>query len=148
MTTRIKKEVVVPEEKQQDAKYHLRSRRKEGQNPESMAGLTQGGKNTSTPSLQRPATDCGRDRKKITGGSCRTSSTSKSAAGKPAQLSQEDEEVTTRRLKQPTKKHKTVVVTAVSPPEGADEPHHAGLKRSKRIANRKLPSPGPAMSRW
>lgn len=145
VTTTIKRERAVPEEKLQDAKYHLRSRRREGEKPESMAGLTQGGKNKSAPVWQCPATNHGRDRNKITEGSCKTSSTSKNPAVKPAQLYQEEEEVTSRRL-QPTRKSKTVVVTAISQPGGADEPHHAVLKRSKRIANRKLPS--PTLSRW
>lgn len=146
MTNRIKREEVdVPEEKQQGTtECRHRSRRKEGQKPESMAGLTQGRKYKSTSAQQCPATHRDRDRKKISGVSCRTSSTSKSAAGKSAR---ENEEVTTGKLKQPTRKPKTVVVTAVSPQGGSEEPHHAGLRRSKRIANKKLPSPGPAPSR-
>lgn len=98
--------MAVPEEQQQDAKYNLRSRRKEGQKPESISGLTQDSKNKSTAARRRPATNQGRDGKKIPGDSCRASSTSKQAAGKPGQLSEEDEKVTTMKLKQRTRNTK------------------------------------------
>lgn len=138
VTTRIKREeAAVPEEQQQDAKYHLRSRRKEGQKPESISGPTQDGKNKSTAAQRYPATNQGGDGKEIQGGSHRASSTSKSAVGKAGQLSQEDKDVATRRLKRPTRKHKTMAVTVVSQLGGAEEPQHAGLRMSKRIANRK-----------
>lgn len=147
MTTRIKREeVAVPEEQQQDAKYHLRSGRKEGQKPESISGPIQNSKNGGSAARRRPATNQGTDVKKIPGGSYRANLSSKSATEKPAQQSQEDEEVTTRKLKQPTRKQKTMAVTAVSQPGGAEEPPHAGLRMSKRIAKRKLLPAGLALS--
>lgn len=125
----------MPEERQQDAKYHLRSRRKEGQKPESESGPKQDGKNRGSTARRRPATNQGTDRKEISAGSYRASPTSQSAAGKPAQLPQEDEKVPTRRMKQPMRKQ--MAATAVLQLGGAEEPQHVGLRMSKRIANRK-----------
>lgn len=130
-------EMAAPEEQQQDAKYQLRLRRKGGQKPEIEAGPTQDGKKKSAAARQLPAANQGGDKEKISGGALRASSTSESAAGKLGQVTQEDDEAMTRKMKRPIRKQRTVAITEARQPVGAKEPQHAGLRRSKRIVNRK-----------
>lgn len=138
-TARIKEEEsAASEEQQRDAKYQLRSRREGAQKPQSQAGPTQGGKKKSAAARRHPVANQGGDEEKISGGASTASATSERAAGKPGQGPQEDEEAMTRKLKRPIRKHRTVAVAAAaSQPGGAKEPEHAGLRRSKRIVNRK-----------
>lgn len=133
-TARIKREEgTVSEEQQQDAKYQLRSRRKGEQKP---VGPGQDGKKKSTVVTRCPAAN--QDEDKVSGGALRASAKSESAAGKPGQVPQKDEEVMTRKLKQLIGKYKTVAVAAASQPGSAKEPQQAlCLRRSKRIVNRK-----------
>lgn len=137
MSARIKGEDrAASAEQQQDAKYQLRSSREGGHKPQSEATPTQDGKKKSAAVRRRPAANQGGVKERLSGAALTARSTSGSAAGTPGPVPQEEEEAMSRKWK-PIRKHRTMAVAAASQPGGAEEPQHAGVRRSKRIINRK-----------
>lgn len=136
MSARIKGEDrAASAEQQQDAEYQLRSSTEGGHKHQSEATPTQDGKKKSAAARQRPAANQGGVKERLSGAALTARSTSGSAAGTPGPVPQEEEEAMSRKWKPPIRKHRTVA--AASQPGGAEEPQHAGLRRSKRIVNRK-----------